>query len=125
MTDKPRASRGDPNREGLSRRGFLALSGITSVVVLTGCGTGGDTFTPFANTVDKTTAWRLSTRNVSGASQAAKKHAANKRFVSAQAAMLNRAHAGDHSRPVPVDVKEATWESWFGGGADMIDLRNV
>ena len=110
------------SRDQLSRRGFLALSGITSVIVLTGCG-GGDAFTPFSTTVDKTTMWRLSTRNVSGASQAAKKHAANKRFVSAQAAALNRAHDGDRSRIVPLDVSESTWEQYFGSGADMVDLR--
>ena len=92
--------------------------------MLAGCG-GGDQFSPFSPAVDTTKAWQLSTRKVSGASNAAKSHAGNKRFVSAAAADANRAHAGDHSRIVTIDITPATWDTWFGGGLDCIDLRTL
>lgn len=106
----------------LSRRMFLLSSMAAGAGMLVACG-GSDSFTPFSPTVDQTKAWQLSTRYVSSASNAAKAHAANKRFVSAAAADLNRAHPGDKSRIVQVDVSPATWQQWFGGGLDCVDLR--
>ena len=109
----------------LTRRAFLAASGAASIVVLSGCGSSSPGPAPFTPEVDKTTAWRLSTRNVDGASNAAKGHAANKRFASAAVADANRAHPGDKSRVVPIDVSEAMWDVWFGTGQDMVDLRKM
>jgi len=108
----------------LTRRGFLAASGAASIVLLSGCGGGGGP-APFNPQVDKTTAWRLSTRNVAGASNAAKCHAANKRFDSAANADANRAHSGDKSRVVPIDISESMWDAWFGTGVNMVDLRQI
>ena len=108
----------------LTRRGFLIASGAASITVLAGCG-GTQTFLPDSPTVDKTTMWRLSTRNVDSASNAAKAHAANKRFVSAAAANAMRAHPGDQSKIVPLDITEATWDKYFGTGLDCVDLRQV
>ena len=108
----------------LSRRIFLLSSMAAGAGMLVGCG-GSDSFTPFSPTVDQTKAWQLSTRGVDSASNAAKAHAANKRFVSAAAADLNRAHPGDRSRIVQIDIKPATWQQWFGGGLDCVDLRQI
>jgi hypothetical protein len=116
---------GEALRKGrLSRRGFMIAAGAASITVLAGCG-GGDAFTPFSPAVDTGKAWMLSTRNVSGASNAAKAHGASKRFVSAAAADAGRAHPGDNSRVVSVDIAEATWTTWFGGGLDGVDLRQL
>ena len=108
----------------LSRRLFLIAGAAASAGMFVGCG-GSDSFTPFSTGVDQTKAWQLSTRNVSGASNAAKAHAANKRFVSAAAADAGRAHNGDNSRIVQIDIKPATWQQWFGGGLDCVDLRQL
>jgi hypothetical protein len=89
--------------------------------MLTGCG-GGGTSNP---AVQQTKAFRLSTRGVSSASNAAKAHAANKRFPSAAIADANRAHPGDKSRIVAIDVSPATWNLWFGGGRSIVDLRRL
>lgn len=105
----------------------MASSGAASVVALAGAaltlpgcggGSGGGGGTG-------ATAFRLSTRGSSGASNAAKSHAANKRFVSSQAADLNRAHEGDYSKIVSISISQATWNAWFGGGAGMVDLRSI
>ena len=108
----------------LSRRLFLLSSAAVGAGMLVGCG-GSDSFTPFSPSVDQTTAWQLSTRGVGTASNAANAHAANKRFVSAAAADLGRAHNGDKSRIVQIDIKPATWQQWFGGGLDCVDLRQL
>ena len=109
----------------LSRRTFIASSGAASVVALAGaaltlpgCGGGSG-----GGGSSGATEFRLSSRGLSGVSNAAKSHAANKRFVSAQAADLNRAHEGDVSKIVSISISQATWNLWFGGGADMVDLR--
>lgn len=107
---------------GLTRRTFLAATGALSVGVLAGCG-GGSSSSAVA--VDKTKAYQLSTRNVSSASNAAKAHAANKRFVSPEVADATRAHPGDRSRIVSIDIAPATWELWFGGGSPVVDLRRI
>ncbi|MGE0190502.1 MAG: hypothetical protein AB7T63_00535 [Planctomycetota bacterium] len=113
-------------RARLSRRTFLASSGAASVAALAGAaltlpGCGGGS----GGGGSGATAFRLSTRGLSGASNAAKSHAANKRFVSSQAADLNRAHEGDFSKIVSISISQATWNAWFGGGADMVDLRST
>ncbi len=105
----------------LTRRGFLVAGSAVALGALAGCGSGGGDSVP----PDMTKAYRLSTRGVGTASNAAKLHAANLRFVSAAAADANRAHAGDRSNIVPIDIKPATWELWFGGGAGQVDLRKI
>ena len=108
----------------LSRRGFLLASGAASITLLAGCGSN-DAFMPISPGVDQTKMWRLSTRGVPSASNAAKSHAANMRFVSAAAADLGRAHPGDKSRIVPLDISPTVWDQYFGGGFEMVDLRRI
>ena len=111
------------NDRGLSRRTFLIATGAVSIGVLTGCGGGGSGGSDTA--VDRTKAYQLSTRGVASASNAAKAHAANKRFISPAVADANRAHPGDKSKIVPIDIKPTTWDLWFGGGNGVVDLRNI
>ena len=106
-----------------TRRAFLAAAGAVAAVAVVGCGSG-DTFTPIP-TVDQTKAWRLSTRDVASASNAAKLHAANWRFLSGTVADGCRAHPGDRSNIVPIDISPRTWQLWFGGGATKVDLRKI
>ena len=107
---------------GLTRRTFLAATGAIGVGVLAGCG-GSSGSSPAA--VDQTKAYALSTRNVSSASNAAKAHAANKRFLTPEIADANRAHPGDKSKIVPLDISPTTWNLWFGGGNPIVDLRKI
>ena len=107
----------------LSRRSFLIASGAVSIGMLAGCG-GGGTPAPRVG-VEQTKAYRLSTRRVASASNAAKAHAANKRFISPDVADANRAHPGDKSRIVTIDVSPATWNLWFGRGQAIVDLRRI
>jgi hypothetical protein len=102
----------------MPRRGFLALLGFLG---LAACGGGSSGSTPVVN---KTVAFRLSTRG-RRASQAAKSNAANKRFVSRAAAEAGRAHPGDSSRVVSLDVSSGQWDAWFGGGRKTADLRRL
>ena len=105
----------------LTRRAFIAATGAVSLAALAGCGGGGDTFTPRG----PQTAFRLSTRGIDSASNAAQANAANKRFVSMAAAEAGRAHPGDKSQVVPITVSLAIWTQWFGSGASAIDLRTL
>jgi hypothetical protein len=109
-----------PRTNDLTRRGFLAVTGALALGSLVGCGGSSG---PAA--VDQTKAWRFSTRDVDSASNAAKSHAANLRFVSVLAALGNRAHPGDKSKIVPIDIKPTTWQLWFGSGATQVDLRTL
>ena len=121
MTAKQRA-----RSSRLTRRVFLAATGAASIAALTGCGGGsggGDPAVPDPS--GPAVAFRLSTRGINTASNAAKAHAANKRFATAAAAEANRAHPGDPSRVVSIHVSEATWNAWFGGGAQVVDLRTL
>ena len=105
----------------LPRRGFLAL---LSCVAL-GCGGGSAAPAPGPGatpTAQRDVAYRLSTRG-RRTSRAARAHAANKRFVSPEAAEAGRAHPGDRSRVVSIDIAPAQWDAWFASGAPVVDLR--
>ncbi len=108
----------------LSRRAFLSGVSATAVGValagsLTGCGRGGtsDATTP-------TIMFRRSTRS-KRASQAAKAHAANRLYATAEAAAADSAHPGDNARVVPLNTTAAQYQTYFGSGAVVVDLRQV
>jgi hypothetical protein len=111
------------NQIPITRRVFLAVAGAAGVAGLTGCGSGSPAPAP-AGPIEGSgfVAYRFSTRG-KRASKAAKAHAANKLFSSAAAAESGRAHPGDNSDIVTIDVSEATWKAYFGGGATSVDLR--
>jgi len=104
----------------LTRRVFLGVFAALGLAPLAGCGGSGS---PGGSGL-RTQAFRLSTRG-RRASKAAKHHAANMVFVSAQAANLGRAHPGDRSRIVTLSIAPATWQAWFGSGASEVDLRHI
>ena len=106
----------------ISRRVFLAAAGAAGLSSLVGCGGSGSD--PMGGTDASYGAYRLSTKG-KRASRAAKINAANKLFATPAAAELGRAHPGDNSAVVPVDLSEARWMQYFGAGADTIDLRSV
>jgi hypothetical protein len=103
----------------IPRRSFLGALAALGLVPLTGCGGGGGG--PVAG---PQTVYRLSTRG-RRASNAAKKNAANKLFVSEAAAFAGRAHPADRSRVVRVRVSAAFWNRHFGAGQAAVDLRHV
>jgi len=108
----------------LTRRLFLAAAGALAATSLLGCGGGGGGPVPDdGTTVDKTTMWRLAGggRRISNA---AKKHNANKRFATLEAALAGRAHPGDTSFPVPIDTRIDVWEHAFADGRTEIDVRS-
>ena len=106
----------------ISRRVFLAAAGAAGLSTLVGCGGSGGSDP--GGTVAQKVAYRLSTKG-RRASTAAKINAANKLFVSPAAADLGRAHPGDTSAIVRLDISEARWMQLFGGGAVVADLRKV
>jgi hypothetical protein len=106
----------------ISRRVLLGAVGALGLGALLGCGAGGNTTR--APIQPQTHLYRLV---VGGrrASNAAKKNAANKRFTTLEAALRGRAHPGDSSRPVRLDVSSDAWLRLFGSGRDTADLRHV
>ena len=101
----------------------MAASGATiGALALVGCGGGSSPST--ANAIDTSKVWKLSGagRRVS---QAAKCHNANKVFATPQAADANRAHPGDTSKVVSLDVGPGTWLKHFANGDICIDLRKT
>jgi hypothetical protein len=107
-------------RRGIDRRVFLGALGALALAPLAGCGGDGGQ----GVLVDTRVAYRLSAKG-RRTSQAAKSHAANWLFVSAAAADARRAHPGDHSRIVRVNVLPAFWMRHFGAGQLAVDLRRV
>ena len=113
----------------ISRRRFLEAATLaTSVGVLSalpGCGCSTDALSAFvAPTTAPRTVYRLSVRG-QRASNASKRNAAYKRFLTAADAELGRAHPGDCARVVPITVSDAQWQAWFGSGARAVDTRRA
>ena len=112
----------------ITRRVLLAAGGAAGLLALGGCGTGGRSASQTdpvpAEPTGSRVAYRLTTQGVR-ASGAAKRHASNKVFATYEAADQNRAHPGDKSRIVPIDLSAATWGLYFGAGAAMVDLRGL
>jgi len=107
----------------LTRRKFLQLSGALAATALIGisCDGGGSNSNPEGSVE----VFKLSVRGRRG-SNAAKKHNANKLFLTPEAADQNRAHPGDNSRIVPVILSEQTFMEYFeGGSVDVVDLRAI
>ena len=107
----------------ITRRVFLAATSAAGIGTLVGCGgSGGDA--PPGGAGTQNVAYRLSTKG-KRASNAAKANAANKLFATPAAAEAGRAHPGDPSRVVTVDLSEAAWMQYFSSGNDAVDLRHV
>lgn len=108
----------------LTRRHFLAVCGtaaaLAALPALPGCGG--------SNSADKAQGlfvYRLSSRG-KRASNASKKHNANMLFATMQAADANRAHPGDRSRIVRVNISASRFDSLLRiPGRDVVDLRQV
>ncbi|UCF31741.1 MAG: hypothetical protein JSV26_04870 [bacterium] len=106
----------------LTRRRFLAvMAAAAALIPFTGCGgssssTSGD---------QGLFVYRLSSRG-KRASQASRKHNANMLFATWQAADANRAHPGDRSRIVRVNISPSAYDSLFlTPGRDAVDLRHI
>ena len=115
------------DRADLSRRAFLTATGAVvagSLLAggLSGCGDSAPSPAGPQGTTGRTKAYMLSGRNrrVSGA---ALLHNHNMVFVSPEAADGCRAHDGDNSRVVRIDIGPKQWSDWFGSGATKVDLR--
>lgn len=105
----------------LSRRDFLILTGMLAFAALPGCDSRCSA--PTSGAAPSRSAYRLSGRG-RRISNAAKKHNANKLFATAEAAEGHRAHPGDTSRVVSIDVSDAFYRQLFADG-DIADLRRV
>ena len=110
------------SRSGLDRRSFLRKAatglGASAVLSLRGVGT-----TEAATRKRFKTAYRLSTHRMH-ACTACKGTAANRFYVSADAANTGRAHLGCNCRIVTETLPRATWTCYFRGGkAKVYDLR--
>jgi hypothetical protein len=69
-------------------------------------------------------AWRRSGRG-RRVSRAVNIRNANLRYKNKGAAKSDRAHPGDTSQVVSIDVSDETYRRWFGNGAHRIDLRRL
>jgi hypothetical protein len=109
----------------LSRRQFLAAMGSAAAVAalfpLTGCGGGSSS----ASEDQGLFVYRLSSRG-KRASRASKKHNANMLFATWEEADANRAHPGDRSRIVRVNISPSALDRLFLTPVrDAVDLRHV
>ncbi len=108
----------------ITRRDFIKLSSAVAAVAFVGVscdGGDGNQSTPEGTVL----AYRLSLRGRRG-SNAAKIHNANHLFLTPQAADQNRAHPGDNSRIVSIELSEAKFNELFQNGAlGVVDLRDV
>ena len=109
----------------LTRRQFLAACGtaaaLAALPTLPGCG-GGSSSTDEARGLF---VYRLSSRG-KRASNASKKHNANMLFATTEAADANRAHPGDRSRIVRVNISPSNFDRLFLiPGRDVLDLRKL
>jgi len=103
-----------------TRRNLLAASGAALALgVLAGCGGG-----PGQEQDGPVEIFALSGRG-RRISNAAKKHNANKRFVSFALADANHAHPGDTSQVVSLMVSRAEFRRLFGLTGLVSDLRHV
>ena len=107
---------------GFTRRGFLAVAGGALVAgAFAGCGGSGGGKGDGGGPVE---IFKLAAggRRVSNA---AKKHNANMRFLTATTADQNRAHAGDRSLVVTLPVSLTEYHRLFGRGNGVADLRHL
>ncbi len=103
-----------------TRREFLKLSGAAVALMVISCDDSG-TQTGAGGT---RTVFKLSLRGRRG-SNAAKSHNANHLFRTFQAADTNRAHPGDNSRIVTVEISRDRFNELFdNGNTEVADLRD-
>jgi len=101
-------------RRAVMVQGIVVATGAIAAGTLLGCGGGGGGGEPLQDFV-VSKAYMLSGRGLR-TSKAAQLHNHNKVFPTPEAAEVGRAHAGDTSRVVPIDVKPDTWLNWFARG---------
>lgn len=109
----------------LTRRQFLALGGTAAAIFalapLIGCG-GGTSSTSKSQGLF---VYRLSSRG-KRASGASKAHNANMLFATWEAADANRAHPGDRSRIVRLNISPTRYEHLFlASGSETVDFRHI
>lgn len=101
---------------------MLVAMGAAGVTALTGCGGGSTSRSPSPSSPATVLMYRRSTSG-QRASNAAKAHAANKRYPTAAAAAADPAHPGDKAYVVEVHTSRERFDQYFGGGATSVDLR--
>ena len=107
----------------ISRRDFIRLSSAVAAVAFIGisCDGGGGNQ---SSSDEAVMVYRLSVRGRRG-SNASKKHNANHLFLTPEAADQNRAHPGDRSRIVSIELSNSRFNELFDGGAtEVADLRD-
>ena len=108
----------------ISRRDFIRLSGAAAAVAFVGVSCDGGDGNQ-SNPEGTVMVYRLSVRG-RRASNAAKKHNANHLFLTPQAADQNRAHPGDNSRIVTIELSNEKFNELFdGGNIEVVDLRDI
>ena len=108
----------------ISRRDFIRLSGAAVAVAFVGVSCDGGDGNQ-SNPDGTVLVYRLSLRGRRG-SNAAKKHNANHLFLTPEAADQNRAHPGDNSRIVSIQLSNEKFNELFQDGTiEVVDLRDV
>lgn len=108
----------------VSRRDFLALTGVAAVGLLVGCAEGGSDPIEGATT-SNVTVFRRSSRG-KRASRATRRHNANKLFETRADALAGLAHPGDRSEVVEVTISRERFEDLFRSPRrSVVDLRSL
>ena len=110
------------SRTKLTRRDFILLSSSFAAISLIGisCDSENNTETQGTRTV-----FLLSARD-RRASQAEKKHYANRLYATEEAALADLPHPGARPRVVMITTSKTRFNELFDNGArDVVDLRRV
>ena len=103
-----------------TRREFLKLSSAAVALMFISCDDSGSG----SGANGSRTAFKLSLRGRRG-SNAGKSYNANHLYRTFEAADTNRAHSGDNSRIVTVDISRERFNELFdNGNTDVADLRD-
>lgn len=98
----------------MTRREFLGITASLGLMTAVGC-------LPF--TGQGVIVYRRSGKG-RHVSNAAKKHNANRLYLTQQAATLDLPHLGDHSKVVMVTISSVMFLKLFSGGKPIADLRH-
>ena len=101
-------------KTSLTRRAFLVAAAAAGAAAGLGC-------PPPPKTA---VVYRRSCRGLH-ASNAAKKHSANRLYRTMAAAAQDLAHPGDNAKVVPLTISKAEFDRLFKGGRLMVDLRQA
>ena len=102
------------SKQALTRRAFLGISTSAAAVMIAGCPIKGQ----------GVVVYRRSGRG-RHVSNAAKKHNANRLYLTLAHASIDEPHSGDNSKVVKITISRSEFDRLFAGGKSVVDLRRA